>query len=751
MVENTLRNEKLSDDFTGKILDEAIKKAKEAQRSWSKAYFVELCQEALESAAKLGDFRAKIEIHTMLGEAETTWLGNPEKAYESYESALKIAQESKDKAETARVLKAMFIANCRHGEYDKMKQHALEAMKLFPEIGDKENEAFTQSALDLADTLPDVWKPGQAGGYVMAVFPLEVGDDGHKFLDPKSVRNYTWGCPSRCAALVHLLRPRRFLGSSLKVGSTWEDEFGQIEDGLSWGIEGDDKVIAKSVVESDNDTVVTPAGKFEKCLRVNTTITPIDDVVSPEFRTRSYCGTKMMWFAPGVGLVKLRHEGQTTVYLIGYSHSNDEGYFPVSQGRMWHYRWMKAGISMFEDICRVTGNDSDIFYISSATWGKDVARNESPKYSEDMLKYEIESGDLAGEAATLEEIVQDCEREKGLKGYERLVEIYKVLGDEWKLFNASWQLEELKRGLTPQEYIQWEEGKLQIARKLSNWSEEAGALLSMSQKYLDSGDSDRSIELMEQGADILAKHGDIDFAAFHVAGADYIREKQQQPVTPQCSYVYGINSITKKAGKLCSEVSSRFLPEDKFPPGDYEGTPMTDFFFNVPLGLESLSDSIGDFTNSGSNTDEPWGTESMRTKSVLVSKDEKVSVYAGDFSGCLLVETQILTSDEMEEDSERSFYRGYWAGTGQTWFAPGIGIVRVVYKHRNGYVTDIQLMKYEITEPTDDCFPLALNSRWRYRWDDQKSGVNFEDSLRVASHKNGKWNISFVTRATTQA
>jgi hypothetical protein len=329
-----------------------------------------------------------------------------------------------------------------------------------------------------------------------------------------------------------------------------------------------------------------------------------------------------------------------------------------------------------------------------------------------------------------------------------LVEIYKVLGDEWKLFNVNWQLEELKRGLTPQEYIQWDEGKLQIARKLSNWSDEAGSL---SLKHLDSEDSDRSIELMEQSADILVKHGDIHSAAFYVASADYIREKQQQPVTPQCSYVYGVNSITKKAGKLCSEGDCRFLPEDKFPPGDYEGNPMTDFFFNAPLSLESLSDSIGDFTNSSSNIGAPWGTGSVRTKSVLVSKDEKVSVYAGDFSGCLLVETQILTSDETEEDSERSFYRGYWAGTKQAWFAPGIGIVRFVYKHRNGYVTDIQLMKYEITEPTDDCFPLALNNRWRYRWGDQKSGMNFEDSLRVASHKNGKWNISFVTRATTQA
>ena len=31
---------------------------------------------------------------------------------------------------------------------------------------------------------------------------------------------------------------------------------------------------------------------------------------------------------------------------------------------------------------------------------------------------------------------------------------------------------------------------------------------------------------------------------------------------------------------------------------------------------------------------------------------------------------------------------------------------------------------------------------------DPESGTAFEDSLRVASHKEGQWNIAFVTRAT---
>jgi hypothetical protein len=73
--------------------------------------------------------------------------------------------------------------------------------------------------------------------------------------------------------------------------------------------------------------------------------------------------------------------------------------------------------------------------------------------------------------------------------------------------------------------------------------------------------------------------------------------------------------------------------------------------------------------------------------------------------------------------------------------------VRLVYRHRNGYLTEMQLVEYQISEPSDAYLPLALGNRWRYRWTDPESGTAFEESLRVASHIGKDWNIAFVTRA----
>ncbi len=172
----------------------------------------------------------------------------------------------------------------------------------------------------------------------------------------------------------------------------------------------------------------------------------------------------------------------------------------------------------------------------------------------------------------------------------------------------------------------------------------------------------------------------------------------------------------------------------------------------VPFGgIELLRDDVGSSCTDVSNTGSLWGHESMRTASMLISKSEAITVPAGEFSECAFIETHVITSDESREGGAgRDAYVGYWAGNKQTWFAPGIGLVRMLRQHKNGYVTDIQLVEYEITESTEDFFPLALDNRWRYKWVDQKTGTIFEESLRVAAHKKGRWSIAFVTRATTK-
>ena len=181
---------------------------------------------------------------------------------------------------------------------------------------------------------------------------------------------------------------------------------------------------------------------------------------------------------------------------------------------------------------------------------------------------------------------------------------------------------------------------------------------------------------------------------------------------------------------------------------------MNDLFWHDPFsGVELLADRVGTSVTDFDNVSVLRGfKESMRMVSTLASKGEKVGVPAGTFDGCALIETVISTSREDRQlGAELERLRGYYAGTKRVWFAPGVGVVRLLYRHENGRETDIQLVAYEIPESGEGYLPLAIGNRWRYRWTDPESGTAFEDSLRVASHKEGQWHIAFVTRAMAAA
>ena len=760
-VENTLKNEQLSEDFARQVLDEAVQKAKAAQKGWAKDDFMRSCQEALEAAARLEDERAQVELLSMRGEAEATWLGEPAKAVGDYELALKMAkrQRHEAKAEEADILGGLYVAHVRHGAFDKMRDRAQEALERFEALGDRENAAQARAALDLAEALPGAWQPGQKGGYAMAAFPIRTGEDGIEFLDPKSVRNYSWGCPSRCAALAHLLRPRRLLGPSHEVGAMWEDRVLAVRDNLSWGIDKGEELTAKAEVEGADDTVVTPAGRFEGCLRARVVILPEGGGTAAEHSTRSFCGTRTLWFAPGVGLVKLRHEDQNhtvwAVFLTEYEGGGGTDYFPLKIGRRWRYRWLGGWRSkeVFDDISRIHSRDGDVAYVSSATWGVEHGE-KALSFLEEIAEAERSAGDLAGEAAALEKIFRMLDVTEGDRKQaccERLVAVCEAIGDEWKLLEARRLLAVAKEDLSPEEEGRWLEEKLTLARRLDHRQTILEALRGLAWHQREQGAYEEAAAHFEEVADIADSEGDIRGVSRFVAGAELAREMAAQPPCDGVDYVHGdAYLVEKQPGRMSEEGSTR--SGTNFPPGP-KGSPMFDLFQNGPFnGIELLADDVGSSATDFLNTSIVSGfCESMRMVSTLVGKEESVAVDAGAFDGCALIETVISTSGEdrhLGEELERG--RKYYAGKKKVWFAPGVGMVRLLYQHENGRETDIQLVSYDIPDGEIDYLPLAIGNRWRYRWTDPETGTLFEDSLRMASHRTGQWNIAFVTRATVE-
>jgi len=128
----------------------------------------------------------------------------------------------------------------------------------------------------------------------------------------------------------------------------------------------------QTTAESMSETVCTPAVGFSDCLKLKTVITGEgikDGKETPEIDVFVRC-TRFMWFAPGVGLVKLEYhheEGCTTqVNLIGQSVGQaSNSYFPLALGNIWRYQWTNTYFDYVnEEVWRVAAKDEDKYRIS---------------------------------------------------------------------------------------------------------------------------------------------------------------------------------------------------------------------------------------------------------------------------------------------------------------------------------------------------------------------------------------------------
>lgn len=144
------------------------------------------------------------------------------------------------------------------------------------------------------------------------------------------------GDPSPMYMLLHYLNHGgidifRF---PLVVGSSWEQ-------GGAWKSE------ATATLE-DCETVSVAAGTFSTCLKHKTVFTDADvEIVKgadAELRDALVNGTRYLWFAKGVGLVKMRYEHSngvvTEAELLKHEIPlQDKGYLPVQIGTQWTYKW----------------------------------------------------------------------------------------------------------------------------------------------------------------------------------------------------------------------------------------------------------------------------------------------------------------------------------------------------------------------------------------------------------------------------
>ncbi|MBM3237498.1 sigma-70 family RNA polymerase sigma factor [Candidatus Poribacteria bacterium] len=119
---------------------------------------------------------------------------------------------------------------------------------------------------------------------------------------------------------------------SINIGRQWEDE--------------NEGFCRQFIIESIDETVQGPVFKFKHCMKLKIIVSQKSELLGPY-------ETGWVWFARGVGLVKIRHEyatGETTeIDLIDYRLTElSDDYFPLSLDNMWLYRWTKGAYTITE-------------------------------------------------------------------------------------------------------------------------------------------------------------------------------------------------------------------------------------------------------------------------------------------------------------------------------------------------------------------------------------------------------------------
>lgn len=145
-----------------------------------------------------------------------------------------------------------------------------------------------------------------------------------------------------------------------------------------------------------------------------------------------------------------------------------------------------------------------------------------------------------------------------------------------------------------------------------------------------------------------------------------------------------------------------------------------------------------------------YGTEKMWATSSILRLDARVETPAGAFSDCLELETLLERRGEDPAESYRRLNLRN-SGTRRVWFAPGVGLVKLAYRHGDDVETEAALTGHAAADRTDDYFPLITGVAWEYQVTSSASDRVVRDRCRVTSSEGEKACISQYHYAATPA
>jgi RNA polymerase sigma-70 factor (ECF subfamily) len=771
MVEETLKQSRPDERFSEKILTEIIEQTKAARQRDAHDEVMQLCEKALEVLEHLDmteeHKRTQVDVLSWQSDEWLKWFGEPENALENFQRAERISTELSDHESQAKWMMMQAIALSRMEKYREMVEPVQNARAIYGNLGETKSQIVCDAILDLAHLLPEGWErvdipPELHTGYGIHRYSLTRTQEAIMYLgeDP---RKWTVWCevvvPYQMRRGYEVFRNNSLLASMgqqtqilllpVKIGRSWQETL-ETRHG--------EKLTATRSIEETDDIIVVPAGRFEKCLRVKTVIPEPDDAdFSQETKTydrRKMCGARTMWFAPGVGLVKYRHDDgwgdSLTVQLLEYHIEDNEpkDYLPLSIGNRWKYeRYMDWCRTKVTENYRVVAREDETVHIACSMYSELLDDAEQQEYFQTWLEYEKASADIRGQILMLHRLTGVHAR---LGNLEAALEIYRQVGELME------RVEDDKLQMNLLLYNEYEmpveflsertERGLRLAEEIGDLESQRRGLKLMADFYLQHGEYAQALKSAQRTLPIVISFSNVEDQVFTEAEIDLAKSLIADP-DGECAIKGGCRSLSRvqvSDSEVICKAGGGIIPIacDKRP-----YPPIYDHAFWADAPLLKLPAKKGE-TWSSSNHD-------GQVERVIKSVGETVSVPAGKFDECVQVKTtmRLRAANEGSPQANEIYNcsKGFREGEKWMWFAPGVGIVRVEHHHQNGKRTVIELTSYQIKEDSKGYFLLAIGNRWNYEWRDENSDLLFKEQNRVILEHEGQFYIACSGYTTNAA
>jgi outer membrane lipoprotein-sorting protein len=386
--------------------EEAIKDGSKGAMKPAQERALQLVEEALVQAQKLPDERARkvARMHALAAKPNylpysMEWKENNIKLYEE---TMALARELEDKAMQAKLLIRTALLNdsiekCEEAAelYRSIENQAgegearqwLGSLLLRKGIYAEAKLSFTQAKTLLNQSKEYQWATAcDAALEFIAHVPQPRAAD--------SMEAYSWGCEMLQVEeneLISYLGQSGGISGGGRLGAHPFWEIGVMNDLVMNSKHPGDTIVKETrsygvyplsttgTVVSDNETVTVPAGTFTKCRLIRMETQDTEETKAEDemvvMMNQFMLGVREVWYAPGVGMVKLRvdkGEGSYTCVLKEYSvQQNTQDYLPLAIGNRWVYgrEDLDAQAFMSENGLQVCYRDEkDIYYLSHCSF-----------------------------------------------------------------------------------------------------------------------------------------------------------------------------------------------------------------------------------------------------------------------------------------------------------------------------------------------------------------------------------------------